>query len=59
MTTVTVIEKDLSAVCVSASVALILKLYTVSSVAPDSVPVIAPVEVFKERPPGSAPVCIA
>mgnify|MGYP003314842909 CR=1 FL=1 len=40
--TVIVIEKALSAVCPSASVALIVKLYVVSDVAPDSVPDITP-----------------
>jgi hypothetical protein len=53
--TVIVIEKALSAVCPSASVALIVKLYVVSAVAPDSVPVIAPVLVFKVTPPGKVP----
>jgi hypothetical protein len=32
-----------------------VKEYVVSLVAPLSVPVIAPVEVFKETPPGNAP----
>ena len=57
--TVIVIEKALSAVCPSASVALIVKLYVVSDVAPDSVPVIAPVLEFKDTPPGNDPDCTA
>ena len=32
-----------------------VKLYVVSCVAPLSVPVIAPVDVFNDRPPGNEP----
>ena len=53
------IEKLLSAVCPCASVALIVKVYVVVCVAAFSVPVIAPVDVFKLPPPGRAPDVIA
>ena len=55
------IEKALSAVCPSASVALMVKLYVVSEVAPDSVPVIVeePLPEFKLNPPGKEPDWIA
>ena len=51
--------KALSAVCPSASVARIVKLYVVSEVAPLSVPDITPDEVFKDVPPGNVPDCTA
>jgi hypothetical protein len=53
--TVIVIEKALSAVCPSASVAVIVKLYVVSEVAPLSVPDITPEPELIDTPPGKVP----
>jgi hypothetical protein len=55
--TVTVIVNALSAVCPSASVALIVNEYCVSLVAPDSVPVNVdvPLALLSVIPPGKVP----
>ena len=54
-----IILNCLSAVCDSASDARIVNVYVVVAVDPVSVPVIAPVVVFKLAPPGSDPDCNA
>ena len=58
MPTSIVIEKLLSEVCPCPSVTLIVAVNVVLSDVPELVPLIVPLEVFKDKPPAKLPLAI-